>query len=548
MPLTPVPRSSGASRRVQHARWRRAVAWQIWRLTRRRQVTVSLAAVGVGLAVGLAALAFRLAILEIQFLFFGTRAEDLAGTMGDLPWWQILLAPAAGGVIVGVILQRLGKERPQGIPEVIDARARGGGRMETRPALVDAALSATSLGAGASAGREAPIVHLGGAIASLFARRLHLPQRYSRTLLGCGAAAAVSASFNAPIAGVLFAFEIILGSYALRAMAPVALAAVTGTLVTRTLLGEDPAFQVPEPALVSYLEMPAFVALGLLSGLLAILFIQSLKLGDGLARQIPMPLMARPVVGGLLIGLLALETPEILGVGYGAIDAALRETYALSALLLLIGVKLLATAITFASRFGGGIFTPSIYVGAMAGGGFGIALGQVFPDQVTGFSFYAMVGMGSVAAAVLGAPLSTTLIAFELTGGYSLTIALLVSASIATLLTQTLLGHSFFQWKLAQRGLDLTGGSYTAVLKTIKVRRFMDRRPGPDPRLDDSLAAVTPDTSLEDVLILLEEGNLDSVPVLDPDRPGFVLGTVTYTQALRTYKNALIRTNIEEHQ
>ncbi len=550
MSLTPPPladHSEGGQRR-ERGRWRRAMAWRIWRLTRRRQITVSVAAVFIGFAVGLAALVFRLAILEIQFLFFGTRSEDLVGTMGQLPWWQILLGPTAGGLLVGVVLQRLGKERPQGIPEVIDARARGGGRMHVGPALIDAGLSAASLGAGASAGREAPIVHLGGAIASLYARGLHLPARYARTLLACGAAAAVSASFNAPIAGALFAFEVILGSYALRTMAPVALASVTGTLVTRTLLGEDPAFQVPEPELVSYLEMPMFVALGLLSGLLAILFIQSLKLADALGRQVPMPLFLRPVVGGLLIGLLALETPEILGVGYGAIDAALRGAYALPALGLLIGMKILATAITFASRFGGGVFTPSIYVGAMAGGGFGYTLGFIFPDQVTGFSFYAMVGMGAVAAAVLGAPLSTTLIAFEMTGGYALTIALLISASIATLLTQTLLGHSFFQWKLVQRGLDLTGGSYTAVLNTIKVRDFMIRAPGPDPRIDPTLAATTPEASLEDVLTLLEGGTLDVVPVLDPDRPGHILGYVTYTAALRTYKNALVRTNIEEHQ
>ncbi len=519
------------------------------RLARRRLLAVSVAAVFIGLTVGVAALGFRYAIQSVQALFFGTFHENLIATMGMLPWWRIVLAPVIGGLLVGLVLQWWRRERPAGIADVIDCRARGNGRMPLIPAFAHAGLSALSLGAGASLGREGPTVHLGAALSSHLARTAAFPPRYARMLLACGAGAAVSAAFNAPIAGTLFAFEVVLGSYALRAMAPVTLASVTGALVTRIALGtEDPAFRVPEPELGSYLEMPAFVALGLISAALAIALIQALKYADAGSRKVPMPLWLRPVVGGLCIGLLALAMPEILGVGYGAIDAALREDYGLGALLLLILGKILASAICFASRFGGGVFTPSIFVGAMAGGAFGGALNLLLPDQVTGMSFYAMVGMGAVGAAVLGAPLSTSLIVFELTGGYAITIALLVSSSLATLVTQTTLGHSFFQWQLNLRGLDLTVGTYTTVLNTIRVSELMDRERQPR-ALPHADAPVTfPEASLEKVLALLEENDLDQIPVVTRAAPDRVIGTVSYKDALLAYNHALVRTNIEEHQ
>ncbi len=543
MPLRPRPRS--ARLRL----WRRRLSGTWSRFSRQKLLTVSGAAVFVGIAVGLAALGFRLAIEEVQFSLLGSRSQDLSTALKELPWWRIMAAPVIGGLLVGAILQIWGKERPASIADVIDARARLGGRIPVGPGFLHAGLAVVSLGAGASAGREGPVVHLGGGLASLFSRVLGLPPRYARTILACGAAAAVSASFNAPIAGVLFAFEVILGSYALRAMAPVAIASVTGTVVTRLYFGtEDPAFQVPEPELVSYLEMPAFAALGLLAALMAMAMIQSLKWADGGARQIPVPLALRPALGGLVIGAMALQVPEILGVGYGAINAALQENYSLTLLLGLIAAKIIATAVTFASRFGGGVFTPSLYVGAMAGGSFGYALGLLFPDQVTGFGFYAMVGMGAVAAAVLGAPLSTTLIVFELTGGYAITIALLVSASIATIVTQTTLGHSFFQWQMGQRGLDLTVGTYTTVLNTIRVSDFMERVAGAASRIEDSLPVTYPEASLERVLSLLEEHDLESIAVVDRDQPDRLVGIVPYKKALRVYNEALVRTNIEEHQ
>lgn len=518
-------------------------------MIRQRQLVVWCGALVVGISVGFAANLFWVGIRQVQRLFFGSDSPDLLSALTDVPWWQILMAPALGGLLVGVLLFLLGWNRPAGIADVMEARHIRMGRLPFRAAFGHAGLSMLSIGAGASSGREGPVVHLGASLASALAQVLKLPPRYTRMLLGCGAAAAVSASFNAPIAGVLFALEIILQNYALRSIAPVAIASVAGTVVTRAVFrGEGPVFDVPDHALVSYLEMPAFAALGLVAALIAMALIQSVRYAEIGASRMPLPIWLRPALGGLVVGAIAVAFPEILGVGYGTVTAILRGDYGIGLLLVLIVVKLSATAITLASRFGGGVFSPSLQLGALAGAAFGLALGEAAPGQVTSMVFYALVGMGAVAAAVLGAPISSTLILFELTGGYALTIGLLVSASIATGVTQAALGHSFFQWQLSMRGLDLTGGTFTSFLTTIRVRHLMEPVTGGVPMPDGSVPTVDPDASLEQVLTILEDYGLDLIAVVEPVENGEVIGIVTYKAALVVYKNALVRANIEDHQ
>ena len=288
------------------------------------------------------------------------------------------------------------------------------------------------------------MVHLGAALSSALARKFALPAWGKRTLLGCGVAAAVSASFNAPIAGVLFAHEVILGHYAMRAFVPIVISSVSATILSRLCFGDVVAFTIPDYQITSFWEFPAFALLGLVCALVAVLFQFALIGADYVARNITIPLYLRPAIGGVFIGAIALVFPQVLGVGYDATDQALKSQLPLELLLGLLIAKTAATAITLASRFGGGIFSPSLYLGAMAGGAFGIIAAGVFPEMASSEGLYSILGMGAVAAAVLGAPISTTVMVFELTGGYALSIGLLLTVSISNGIAQAIHGHSYF--------------------------------------------------------------------------------------------------------
>lgn len=386
--------------------------------------------------------------------------------------------PALGGLIVGILLERfMPGKRPAAVADVIEARAFKKHRLGLRTGLTTALISALSLGTGASAGREGPVVHLGGVVAGALTRWFTLPTASDRMLLAAGVSAAVSASFNAPIAGVLFAHEVILGHYAISALIPIVISSVLATVVSRLWFGDFPAFFVPDYQITSYLEVPAFVLLGLTCAVVAIIFQFALIGTDYVARHIKIRVMFRPVVGGFMVGAIALVYPEVLGVGYETSNLALQQQLPLQLMLVLLVAKTAATAITLASRFGGGIFSPSLYLGAMTGGAFGLIAASVFPDTASSAGLYAILGMGAVAASVLGAPISTIVIVFELTGGYAMTLALLLTVSISIGLTQAVHGRSYFHWQLESRGLFLNQGTHKRIGRLLKVKDVM-RLPG----------------------------------------------------------------------
>ncbi|MGI9464461.1 MAG: chloride channel protein, partial [Aestuariivirgaceae bacterium] len=361
-----------------------------------------------------------------------------------------------------------------------------------------------------------------------------------------------SASFNAPIAGVLFAHEVILGHYALSAFVPTVIAAVSATLITRVHLGDFPAFIIPEYHITSYWEFPAFALLGVVCGLVAVGFLLSVMASDWVSRQINLPIWIRPAIGGVLIGAIAIMVPEILGVGYEATNQALREKYSLGFLFVLLCAKTAATAITLASRFGGGVFSPSLYLGAMSGGAFGIIAASVFPDFASSYGVYAILGMGAVAGAVLGAPISSSMIVFELTGGYEMTIALLLSVSIASVITQALVGHSFFGWQLSTRGLYLGDGPHRRIMRTTKVADFLSELT-PEERetpieYDPEAPRLTPAETLEVALRAFDASGNARIAVFDAKDIETQVGWAEYSRALSTFNAALIEANVEEHR
>jgi CIC family chloride channel protein len=488
------------------------------RFGRNDQVVLAVLAVVIGLAAGGAAIVFRQGIGAVQWLFYGFADERVATLASQLPAWRVLLAPALGGLLIGLFVYFLMPgRRPQGVPDVIEANALHGGRMSLIAGLKAALVNAASIGVGASVGREGPVVHLGASLGAWISECLHLGRSLSRTVLGCGVAAAIAASFNAPIAGVFFALEVVIGHYALTAFAPIVIAGVTGTIVSRAYYGDFPAFILPqEHVIASFFEFPAFALLGVVSALAAILMMRTIMLSEDVIKQSAIPRWLCPAVGGLMVGLLALFYPQVLGVGYEATDAALSELYPLWLLFVLIAFKTAATAISLGSGFGGGIVSPSLFVGAMVGGAFGVIATGAFPHLSSGHGAYTMIGMGAVAGAVLGAPISTILMIFELTNDYALTIAVMIATVIATLITRQVQGHSFFTWLLERRGIAIKGGQEVGLLRSIKVEDVMDR----------TYDTVAPYTPIAQVRVRLQEALWGELFVVDAD--GRLVGTITF--------------------
>ncbi|MGO1118768.1 chloride channel protein [Rhodovibrionaceae bacterium A322] len=497
---------------------RRSLRVRLVRFRRNDQVILFFLAVLVGLAVGLAAIGFRDLIVFLQGLTLGSTEERIASHVAQLPWWRVLLVPTLGGLCIGIFVYRyMPDRRPQGVADVMEASALHGGQMSARNGLKAAAVSAASIGVGASVGREGPLVHLGAVLGSLTARRLHLGRRLIRTLLGCGVAAGVAASFNAPIAGVFFALEVVIGHYALSAFAPVVIAGVIGTLITRMHYGDFPAFILPvHHNIASLWEVPAFALLGVVAAVMAIIFIYSVAISQKVAREIPVPAWLRPAGGGLLVGLIALWFPEVLGVGYEATDNALSENYGLWFLLALIAAKTAATAISLGAGFGGGVFAPSLFLGAMMGGAYGLIAGSVFPELASDQGAYTIVGMAAVAGAVLGAPISTIMIVFEMTGDYALTIALMVATAIASVIVDQVGLPSFFSWQLESRGVNVKRGQEVGLLHDIKVRTLIDR----------NYTAVSPDMPIQQVREALVKAPFGELLVVDGN--GVLVGTITF--------------------
>lgn len=512
----------------------------------------------VGLVAGYATLGLRMGIGAVEQFAFGVTEETLASTAADWPVWRRWSIPVVTGIVIAIMLligDRLGllkNFRSRGVPDVIEARAVGQGQIELKSGLYSALMAAISLGGGGSAGREGPAVHLGATFASLFSRVVGLNARGSRILLACGAAAAVSASFNAPVAGALFAFEVILGHYALRSIAPVAVSSVVGALVVRHHLGQDQIFGFLAMHQTHVWDFPAAALLGLAAAGLAVLFNRGVMHGGGyvesLARRFHIPLWSLPIPGGLLVGLIAIFAPEVLGVGYEPTSNALATRYVFGELIVLLVLKTLATHITLAFRFAGGVFSPSMYLGAMLGSAFGLVMVSLLGGQTAGAGFFAVIGMGAVAGAVLGAPLSTTLIVFELTSSYEASVAVLVAVSLATVLTQSAQGGSLFQKQVMRRGYDISGGSSRLVLQMVRVREFM--MPLGDwttDQIKDEICLYEDDT-LGKAMGVMDAEQLEGAAVRQRGGDESVIGWITKADAQAAYAKALAEISEEEHR
>jgi len=466
----------------------------------------------VGLAAGGGAVIFRKLISAFDWVFFN-RLGDALSALGDQ---RVILLPVLGGLLVGPIVIYLAREaRGHGVPEVMMAMETRGGRIRPRVAVVETIASALCIGSGGSVGREGPIVQIGSSVGSTIGQILGLSAENIRLLVASGAAGGISATFNAPIAGVFFAMEIILRRFNLRNFSVVVLSSVVADALAHAFLGDDPAFAIPPYALESNFEFPLYALLGLFAALAGLAFITILYKTEDIFDALHMPEAVKPAIGGIGVGLLGLWFVDLFGVGYGsgpsanAMSSALTGERTTDVLIALAGLKIVATSFTLGSGGSGGVFAPSLFIGAMLGAAYGNVAHDLFPGLTGPSGAYGMVGMAAVFAAAARAPITAILVLFEMTRNYSIILPLMMAVAVSTVVAQLITRDTIYSIKLRRRGVEIEEGRELPLLQNITVGQAMAR----------NFDVVSADTGVAELLESIPaDGQPRAFPVLDPDR------------------------------
>ncbi len=428
-----------------------------------------------GLAGGFGAVFFRELIKIFIRIFYGN-SEQVVSLALSHPWYWRLLAPAIGGILVGPLVYFFAKEaKGHGVPEVMEAVLLKGGTIRPRVVAIKSLASAICIASGGSVGREGPIVQIGSALGSTIGQLFKVPSRQLRTIVGCGAAAGIAATFNAPIAGALFAVEIILGDFRVPQFSPIVISSVVATVVSRHFLGDFPAFTVPKYQLVSPLELPLYLIIGVIAGFISVAFINTLALSEDFFEKIKIPEYTKASLGGLIVGIIGIWLPHVFGVGYETINNALTGNLSLWLLCILIFAKLIATSITIGSGGSGGVFAPSLFLGAMTGGFLGHIIHLSFPNITATSGAYALVTMGAVVAGATHAPITAIIMIFELTNDYTIIPPLMAACVVSSVVASLIKQDSIYTLKLTRRGLNLFSHEEANVLNLIKVKEVINK-------------------------------------------------------------------------
>lgn len=428
-------------------------------------------AIIIGVLAGFGAITIRLLIMEISSLSFAGD-KTLLENIIDAPIWVKILVPTIGGLIVGPMIYFFAPEaKGHGVPEVMQAILLKGGVIRPRVALIKALASSITIGTGGSVGREGPIIQIGSSLGSTVGQFFNISGNRMKTLVGCGAAAGIAAAFNAPVAGALFAVEIILMDFAFAQFSPIVIASVTATVISHNFEGNLATFLVPPYELVTPWELFFYAGLGLLAGLVSYIFIKVLyAFEDFFDNKVKIPQYLQPAIGGIVIGVIALKFPEIMGVGYDSINNALYGNTIWHLALVLIFIKIFATSFTLGSGGSGGIFAPSLFIGAMLGCFFGSFVHEYFPSISATPGAYALVAMGGLVAGTTRAPITAIIIVFELTNDYNIILPLMITCIISTILSSKLSRESIYTLKLLLRKINLKEGTEINVMKSIYIR------------------------------------------------------------------------------
>jgi chloride channel protein, CIC family len=460
-----------------YSRVRRQLFRLIERFTPDETTIMVVVAALVGLIGGFGAILFRWLVDLFQGLVIG-HGEHTVALVEPLPIWMKILLPVVGGLIVGPLVHFGAREaKGHGVPEVMGAMIFKKGVIRPVVAAVKIVASALTIAFGGSVGREGPIVQIGAAMGSTLGQWLRFSPQRLRTLIGCGAAAGIAATFNAPIAGVFFALEILMRDFAVRTFSPIIVASVVATAVSREFLGDTPAFPVPGFEIHHASELPFYILLGLLVGLVGVVYVRTLYASEDAFERLPVPEWLKPAIGGLGLGLLLILFPQVYGVGYDSMVSALDGGMVWQLMALLVLVKLVAVNLTLGSGFSGGIFAPALFLGGMLGGAFGSLLQMVNPTSVESVGAFAMVGMAAMVGATTGGPLTAILILFEMTGEYHVILPLMLASIGAAMVYRSVMKDSIFTLKFSRDGRQLEFGRESALLRDHHVQDIMEVGP-----------------------------------------------------------------------
>ncbi|MFY9779704.1 MAG: chloride channel protein [Candidatus Baltobacteraceae bacterium] len=572
--------------RARYVETPRGYRFEYGRLVLTQSTFLLLAAIVVGLGGGFGAVGFRYLIDAESRFAMGVLAPALS-FLGPANVVPVLIA---GGVITSFIVQRFAREaKGHGVPEVMAAVALRGGIMRPRIIAIKSLASATCIGFGGSCGREGPIVQIGSTIGSVIGQLVRAPSPIVRTLVACGAASGISATFNAPIGGVFFAAEVILGQFEPRSFATIVVASVVSAVVGRSFFGNHPSFTASAFYLVSPWELAPYALLGVLAAFWAAGFVKLLYFLEDRFDSWRLPFWAKAAVGFGLVGIIGIRYPQIFGVGYTSVDAVLsRHVPALHALTLAV-LKPLATSLTLGAGGSGGIFAPSLYTGAMLGDAFGSVVHATFPSWTAAAAAYGLVGMAAVFAAAAEAPITSITIVFEMSSDYTIVLPLMISTVIATLLGRRLCGYTIYEMKLVRQGIDwararnpgfftrvrvssvarqapvvarsgetvrsvaarlhgteelavpvVDGSHFLGLVAVSEIASTLAKTPSDDVRIESitrpAVATLVSSDTLEQAAILMADPRAPLLPVLDPET-GALVGIVTRSDVLNAYRS-----------
>ncbi|MBN2362933.1 chloride channel protein [candidate division WOR-3 bacterium] len=501
-----------------------------------KYVGMNIMAAITGIVCGIIAVCFRFLVNVFTDLF----QVKINASLNSFYPFHIIFLPALGGILSGLLVYFFAKEaKGHGIPQVMEAFEMFGGKIRKRIVAVKALSSAVTIGSGGSAGREGPIVQMGAGIGSAFGQFFKLNVYQTRILLSCGVAGAVSATFDTPVGGVLFAIELIIREFKTKSFVPIVISSVFASLTSKlflSLIGQKPEliFTLPPYNIVSNWEFLFYIILGLICGGIAFLYVKSVYLSEDVFGKMNFSEFLKPAVGGLFTGIigaiLLVKTGHLLvfGNGYDTINLLMNARLSLFVVASLVFLKIAATSFTIGSGGSGGVFAPSLVIGAMAGGSLGIVLNQVFPSITASFQAYAIVGMAAVFAGMSRATMTAIIMVFEMTGNYNIIMPLMLSCVISDIVAIVTLKGSIYTIKLKRRGVNIEHDMEVNALETVTVEEVM--------KID--VVTVNEDSSIEDVEKLIIETGYGKFPVVKDNR---VTGIITEKEMASVKENKSLK-------
>ncbi|GEO38867.1 chloride channel protein [Skermanella aerolata] len=494
------------------------------RRLRNSETVLILISAGIGAVVGLGVVLLHDFVGYLHRVVFGLGEGRYLSEGVGIATTTMVMAPALGGLLVGTLMYFVRRWRPGDIVDPIEANALFGGKMSLIDSFRLTVSTVISNACGASVGMEAAYTQTGSGLSSALGQLIRLRRGDLRILTGCGAAAAIAAAFNAPLAGAFYAFELVIGSYTLAALAPVAVAALTATVVARATIGVAPIFSVDASTVgVSALDYVAFALVGFASGWLGILTMQAVTVAERVFRKIAPPIWLRPALGGFCVGLIALWVPQVLGSGHGALQYILDMRLAMPLLFAMLAAKILASAVSLGAGFRGGLFSSSLFLGSLFGALLADIAGTVYPALEVADTAFMLVGMGSVAAAIIGAPVTMVMLVLESTADFPATVGVLTGVVVSSVVVRKAFGYSFATWRFHLRGVPIHGAHDVGWIDDLTVVRVMrrDQKTVPESMTVSGLRKIFPLGSVKLVFVTDEGGQykglLDMAAVHNPE-------------------------------